>query len=209
MKYKLISFYSDPDPKKYYSKHAKRFVKECKKYGFDYYVEEVPNKGDYFKNSRFKPTFILKCLEKFKMPVIWVDIDSYIKEKPDLSELKDIDFAAVQRKPNGKVSHTIFAHVLFFNNTNMSVKLLRRWVSAANNKAFDAQFVGTGDHELLVPMYESWKEHRVFKSKVIEDFTEYTIALPEEVPSKVRIDNNLWKGSGTKFNVAKRNRNFW
>jgi len=73
---KLIAYYTEGDKKNFYVNAAKNLEAQCKKYGFDYYFEKKPSFGDYTKNCKIKPKFILDCLTKFNEPVIFLDIDA-------------------------------------------------------------------------------------------------------------------------------------
>ena len=174
MRYKVISFYSEPDRlSQYYTDHSKRFISECKEYDIDYHVEELKGEGDYYKNCRMKPGFIQDCMNKFKMPLLWLDIDTYIKRRPNLDSLSNTNFAAVKNLAKG---YPIFAHCLFFNDTQNSLKLLKDWkisCDGVNGKHI-------GDHSIL---YKILKDKNI-DYEFIDDFTKYTVAPVKEVKSK-------------------------
>lgn len=178
MRYKVISFYSEPDQHcNYYTDHSKRFISNCKEFDIDYHVEELKGKGDYFKNCRMKPGFILDCMNKFNMPLLWLDIDTIIKTNPILNGLSNIDFGAIRHtNPRGKFP--IFAHCLFFNDTQDSLKLLNVWKKRCEQVAGKH----VGDHSILSKLI---KDQNIMY-KFIDDFTKYTLASTKEVKSKIR-----------------------
>jgi len=200
MQYKIISFYSEPESDStYYTNHAKRFISECEKYDLDYHVEELKGEGNYFKNCRLKAGFIQSCMDKFKMPLVWLDIDTYIERSPDIDNLSNVDFAGVKRlqtiekpKPRKfygdrsgdrndksfKSGYPIFAHCLFFNSTPNSLKVLETWKSLCDKE----QGANIGDHSLLCKTLTDKK----VEYKFIDDFTKYTLAPVSMVKSKER-----------------------
>lgn len=176
MQYKIISFYSEPEKTStYYTEHSKRFVRECEQHGLDYHVEALDGEGNYFKNCRLKPGFVVSCMERFQQPLLWLDIDTYIKKRPSLP---NSDFAAIQRPISASPPYPIFAHCLFFNNTETSTSLLRTWKTSCDAETGPH----VGDHSLLCKVLE--KEN--FKYEYIEDFTKYTLAPVTQVTSKKR-----------------------
>ena len=172
MQYKIISFYSEPEPdSNYYTIHYKRFVKECEDLRLDYYVENLDGFGNYYKNCRLKPLFILNCLKKFNMPLIWLDIDSHIKRKPNLKSFENVNFAGVRNK-NRNTQLDIYAYCLFLNNNEFAINLLEDW---NNNVGFN------GDHISLCNILRKKK----IEYNDIEDFAEFAISPKYEIKSKI------------------------
>lgn len=77
---KLVSFFT---PEKYYADHALRLRGECKKLGVDNYIAQLMSTNSYLGNCRMKPEFIRFCLEEFRKPIMWIDVDATIARKPD------------------------------------------------------------------------------------------------------------------------------
>jgi hypothetical protein len=178
MQYKVISFYSEPEEDStYYTKHARRFTWECKKHNLDYHIEELKSKGNYFKNCRMKAGFIHECMNKFKMPLLWLDIDTFIRRQPNMSNLSSLDCGGVesiQGSPGG-----IFAHCLFFNNTPTSLALLKDWKNLCDNETR----AHVGDHSVFA---RALRNHKNIKRGFINDFTKYSLAPVSEISSKTR-----------------------
>jgi len=178
MQYKVISFYSEPEQDStYYTKHARRFAGECKKHNLDYHIEELKSGGNYFNNCRMKAGFIHSCMNKFKMPLLWLDIDTYIRRQPNMSNLSTLDCAAVKSKQRHLGG--IFAHCLFFNNTPTSLALLKDWKNLCDNETG----INMGDHSIFV---QALRNHKNIKRGFIKDFTEYSLAPISEISSKKR-----------------------
>lgn len=183
MQYKIISFYSEPEPNStYYTHYAKKFIEACKMLKLDYHVEELEGKGNYFKNCRMKPLFIKSCIDKFNMPVLWIDIDSDIKSVPIVDT--DLDFAAV-RKMN--CVYSIYAHCLFFNITQNGLRLLNTWKDVCENN----DNAITGDHSLLIELLNKMTNSGsdINTGFIEEHFTKYNLAPRDEIKSKLRVRN--------------------
>lgn len=74
---KIIAYYTD-GRKNWYLTCAKELEDQCKLFNFDYYIEEKNSLGSYDKNCKIKPKFIIECLDKFKCPLIFLDVDAIL-----------------------------------------------------------------------------------------------------------------------------------
>jgi hypothetical protein len=119
MKSIIVSFFTKNT---LYSKEAEELIASCKAWNLDYCIEARENLGKWDKNCCQKPLFILEKLKLFKCPVVWVDVDAIILQKP-LFELEDYDLALfIRKKPLLVRSGTIYC-----NYTPQTLKLLERW----------------------------------------------------------------------------------
>lgn len=118
----IISFYT---PNWLYSQHAERLRNECKTLGLDFYIEERPDAGDYLANCRQKPFFILECLKKLNKPVLWIDVDGSIYQKPELLNDTPYEFAAKRKKAHcARVWHVC---TMYF--TPKAIPFVEAWCS--------------------------------------------------------------------------------
>lgn len=93
----VVSFFTQS-----YKNEAQRFVESVENFKLNYKVFEIPtihysksNKGSYDINYCM-PKLILKVIEKYNVPVLFLDVDMVITEKPQLIfdiNKKKIDFA--------------------------------------------------------------------------------------------------------------------
>ena len=93
----VVSFFTQS-----YKNKAQRFVESVENFKLNYKVFEIPtihysksNKGSYDINYCM-PKLILKVIEKYNVPVLFLDVDMVITEKPKLIfdiNKKKIDFA--------------------------------------------------------------------------------------------------------------------
>ena len=77
----VISFYSDIEGKDYYSRNAKRLMKQLDNLGIEYDIQEKESLGDYRLNCLSKPEYILNKMRELNRPVIWLDIESRVHQK--------------------------------------------------------------------------------------------------------------------------------
>ena len=75
---KVISFYSDVNEEKYYSKCAERLKEDCSRLSIDLYLEEKKSLGSYRNNCLSKPQFIKDKLEQFKEPLLSIRIQQML-----------------------------------------------------------------------------------------------------------------------------------
>ena len=148
MNYRLISFYSEPENGNYYTKSAESLKLRCKKLGIDCYIEHRPTAGSWVKNTRQKSAFVRECLERFDEPLLWVDVDSLVHSKPDLSGYQDVDFAGgpIVGFQSEHLPHLLIMGIcLFFNNTKGALWLARNWEEVCNRQPNE----NFGDHRLI------------------------------------------------------------
>lgn len=93
----LISFYTDDWC---YPEHAARLTEECKRLGLDHHIERRESAGGYLENTCQKPTFIRECLDRLDRPVLWIDVDGSIINRPDYFREPGWDFQARKMPPS-------------------------------------------------------------------------------------------------------------
>ena len=86
MKFVLVSRYWDKPSSYKFKKKANVLANKCKSLNIPFYIEHQPHlaKFKYQHAQNDKPNFILKCLNMFKCPVLYVDVDLYIHKFPHL-----------------------------------------------------------------------------------------------------------------------------
>lgn len=147
MRYKLISFYSEPEKGNYYTEAGRRMSESCARLGIDYKISKRESKGEWVENTKMKPVHILEEWHESDVPILWVDVDCPIYKKPSLAGYEQVDFAGVRFKGASKLDPPlkIMGTTLFFNKTEAARLLLNAWAEAcalAENKDY-------GDHRLL------------------------------------------------------------
>ena len=135
MKPILVSFFTNDWE---YPKHAERLKKECVKFNLDFYIDERPSTADYIQNTAIKPFFIKDCLNKFKRPIIWLDVDALILKSFDL-DFSDADILACKHM-NSHVKREWAVAFLGFNYTDATMRFIDEWCKQTPRKTDEAAF---------------------------------------------------------------------
>lgn len=117
--FRVISFYTD----KYYE-YLSNFEESLKKYNLCYFIS-YPGDWDWDMACNYKPGFILACLNMFKCPVVWIDIDAVVHSNLSYFDKlidNNVDFSFYFRDNKELLSGT-----LFFNYTEKAKELLVLW----------------------------------------------------------------------------------
>ena len=154
---KIVSYYTD-GRNDWYIKCAKELEEQCKSFKFEYHIEKKPSFGNYDINCKIKPKFITECLNNFKCPLIFLDIDALLTGNiPE--ELYDIDQYSIaiakcnHIKKSQKEEYDILKNIknpilpkslyirdvfIFFNYDEKSYNFLKTWDNIClNNKQSD------------------------------------------------------------------------
>lgn len=115
-----------------YHDHALRLKGTLDKFNLNYYFEEVADAGFWEANTRLKPHFIQRCLQKFpEYGILYLDADAgVVKPLNYFNELaqKDIDVAFYYTRGLPNMSHDYLASTLYFNNTPTTNALVQQWI---------------------------------------------------------------------------------
>jgi hypothetical protein len=133
----LISFYTN-DWK--YPAHAELLTQDCIRLGIDHYIIERPNSNSYVNNCNMKPFFILECLEKFKHPVIWYDVDGSINRLPEEIVNNTVLNYDIAGHKNVRLSDKIYVNSLWFNYTPTVLEFVNEWCQRTVNFIDDGAF---------------------------------------------------------------------
>lgn len=167
----VISFYAEAKKDSFhYTKEAERFNSELSTLWmqnsseWDYKVDKIHGFRNYYRNARFKPMYIWYQMVKYNRPILWLDADTHVSDKIPFEDFKHFDFAGVKhQKPSIKLS--IYAHCLWFNNTEIGKAILKNWVSRCDRPLTHnhKNVAMIGDHSELchhvLPKYYSEKNN--------------------------------------------------
>ena len=125
----IITFFGGSD---YYRQAAEKFSASCEEFELDYRLRSLPPGSGWIDYCRRKPEFIATMLKELAAPVFWLDVDSVILRPPlalDGLLCKEVDFAAVPRRPRGQTvaGWTWYVWGLLFNTTQGASILLDTW----------------------------------------------------------------------------------
>lgn len=176
MKPIVISFYSDIEGGDYYSRNAKRLMKQLDDLDIEYDIQEKESLGDYRLNCLSKPEYILNKMRELNRPVIWLDIDSRVHQKlkafDDIDSSVDVIFSSSTKEHIDEISEQekaafisddyklrmlvngMKASPLYFGNTQRSIDFLQSWCQSAISQLQSETPVF--DHEPLFPLFNTW-----------------------------------------------------
>lgn len=166
----IISYYTRGTP---YEKEAEQLRLSAEKFGFEYRIEGIEPFGKWHEHTCYKPTFILQKMEELKRPVVWIDADAEIVQKPSFPFHCDMALRICDEYPADHPSY-LYAGTLFFNYTVSALELVKDW-SLACQKAMQEN-VFTVDQQML--------GRQLLKSKAIiyQLPIGYTAIFEEEIP---------------------------
>lgn len=121
----------------------KHLLPTLKKFNLDYDIEEVVNKGDWYKNTAMKATVIKKMLLKYKQPIVFLDADSSIEKYPDLffNIPSNIDIAYNlfnwmgfwRGKWEDKSNMQLLSGTLYFDYNKKVLEIIDTWIESNKN----------------------------------------------------------------------------
>jgi hypothetical protein len=116
----FVSFYTDA-----YAEHAAGLIESLEAFGLAYDVRRVSG-GDWLDNVNFKPAFLLGMMREHQScPLVWLDADARVRQKPVLFNTLDCDFAAHWRHGEELLSGT-----MYFAPTVAARRLCAEWRNA-------------------------------------------------------------------------------
>ena len=121
----IVSFYTQDWE---YPKWADALRSNCEELGLRHHIKEMPTTGDYVKNTSLKSHFIFETLTTFKEPILWIDCDGSLLNRPtllDFSLVSNYDIAARRHlRPDFR---TWGVGTLWFNYTPTAVDFVNEW----------------------------------------------------------------------------------
>jgi hypothetical protein len=121
----VIAYYTKGNSYEHISENLKN---SCKTYDIPLYIESIQDLGSWEANTHYKAQFILKCLERFKQNLAYVDVDAVFRRFPDLFNTLDCDIAyrteSFKWRSNEALSGTIF-----LKNCPNTIEIIKSWIS--------------------------------------------------------------------------------
>jgi len=121
----IVSFYTKDT---LYEKEVQNLIASCEQLNLDFDIVSVPNLGDWNSNCHLKPPFILDRLKKHQRPVLWLDADSVILQKPTLFDETDNHFM-VRMREEVDFDHfdKVITSTLYVKPTKVGINIVRKW----------------------------------------------------------------------------------
>lgn len=137
----FVNFYT---PGRGYEDHAKRLVESLDRLGAVLDQETIEYPGSWMKAQALKPGFLKRKLEEhFPHPIVWVDADAIVRQKPDLF----FQWADEQSGPDIGVHYKdgeeCLGGTVWLNQSDRTRKLLAQWVELqhANPEEWDQRLL--------------------------------------------------------------------
>ncbi len=121
----FVSFYTQDSG---YEKEVKHLIASCQKLGLSTDIVPIVSKGRWDENCSYKPHFLLKMLKKHQKPIVWIDADGIVLQKPVLFETLTCDIGACifHDLPTHHPSK-IITNTIYINHTQTSHLFLSLW----------------------------------------------------------------------------------
>lgn len=121
----IVSYYTEGTP---YEREVEGLIESCKKLGLETSIDPIPNFGSWEKNCCFKPKYLLQKLQQCSRPILWLDADAVVLQKPSLFETleKDIALHVSEPLPDDHPSK-MTSGTLFINHTQEAKRILEAW----------------------------------------------------------------------------------
>jgi hypothetical protein len=127
----VISYFTAKTP---YKKEAARLEESMLQLTIPHHVAEVPNLGDWQKNTHFKARFIRQMMDRFPTKdLIWVDADAVFHHYPvlfdSLSDMLPMEHHVAAHFRNWKHGkNELLSGTLFFNKSDLAKRLVDDWI---------------------------------------------------------------------------------
>jgi hypothetical protein len=134
-KFLTIAYYTKGNT---YETLSENLKESCKTYDIPLILKPIENLGSWERNTHYKATFILECLNTYSQNLVYVDVDAVFRRYPDLFDNLDCDIAyrteSFRWRKNEALSGTIF-----IKNSDRGKEILQQWIET-NNKIPANQF---------------------------------------------------------------------
>ena len=147
---KIVSYYTRGTP---YEQEAASLREACLRVGADYNIEPLDSLGRWDRNCCLKPLFLLEQLRRWKQPILWVDSDAMILQKPQLALQCDL---AVHIDPDLPWGHLakVNTGTIYIAPTKNAEALIEEWHACCERCLNDPDFPEVWDQmclQLLLP----------------------------------------------------------
>lgn len=141
MNYIVVAYYTKST---IYVEKVKTLTRSMEKYNIPYDVTAIENKGDWYKNTCYKPTFLKEMLCKhYPKSIVYVDVDAEFMRYPVLFDTFDSDIGVYvfDRSCYKKSAHgfEVLSGTIFLKNNDRVYDIIERWETEcqANPRVWD------------------------------------------------------------------------
>jgi hypothetical protein len=149
--WKICAFYSKNTR---YEELSKKLIESLRRFNLNYDVAPIDDKGNWYANMQYKPTFLKSMLNKYpRHSIIYVDADAIICRYPKYFDKLDqesnvniavhvLDHTKFRRK---HCAPEMLSGTIFLKNTPETNQIVDEWITecAANPKLWDQRALAT------------------------------------------------------------------
>ena len=123
-----------------YRPNATAWEENLKQMGIEYDLFEVEDRGDWTRNTKYKPEIILQALDKYSdMNIVYLDVDARVYKFPELFNSITHDIGMHWLRKRGQKE--FLSGTMFVQNNQTNRDLMNEWIAeaAADKKRPDQQ----------------------------------------------------------------------
>ena len=120
----FVSYYTHD-----YAPYAGHLIGDLVGLEIDHRVVPLKPWGDWYDHTRHKPRFLLQMMAEYRdRPIVWVDADARIRERPDLLWELDCDVAAhiLRKAPE---QEELLSGTVYLGPTDAAWEVVFRWAN--------------------------------------------------------------------------------
>jgi len=123
---------------KAYQDYAKRLKKSLKALDIPFDIVKIEGRGNWYKNTQYKPTFLKQMLKKhYPESIVYLDCDAIVCRFPDYFDILDktgrIDIAVHildhSKRRRGNHVPEMLSGTIFLKNTEITNQIVDEWIS--------------------------------------------------------------------------------
>jgi len=120
-----------------YEEHVKNLVNSLEQFNLPHEITSVDNRGNWYANTQYKPTFLKQMLEKhYPYSVIYVDADAIFCRYPEyfnkLDQEQNVDIAVYildhSRYQRKNRAPEMLSGTIFLKNTATTKQIVEEWI---------------------------------------------------------------------------------
>ena len=125
MNWKVVSYYTKNTG---YEQEVENLITSLKEFGIPYDIEGIESQGSWIANVRYRVNFLLRKLDEYRQPIVWIDADGVVVQYPKLFDTMNADIAL--HYFNGQS----LGGTMWFNDNDNAREILRSWDKRSDAK---------------------------------------------------------------------------
>jgi hypothetical protein len=120
----IVSYYTKETP---YEKEVEHLIGSCKRFGLEYHIEGIEDRGSWEENCAYKPYFMREKMKAFQRPLLWVDADAVFLKPLEFEDFMFSDFVFSYEPRIQDPRFSAFAGTVYVNFTEGGISGLDLW----------------------------------------------------------------------------------